>query len=83
MKWYEVNQLLDRCSSGIHHDGHPPPPPLRYCTCRLRKNVHLGFYFADLIFVNGQSTAKTAKIGSLENFRPYGISRLCMCNIVI
>ena len=35
------------------------------------ENVHLGFYFADLIFVVCQSTAK---IGSLENFRLYGIS---------
>ena len=38
-----------------------------------RENVRLGFYFADLIFVLCQSTAKTAKIGSLENFRLYGI----------
>ena len=30
------------------------------------ENVRLGFYFADLIFVVCQSTAKTAKIGSLE-----------------
>ena len=37
------------------------------------ENVRLGFYFADLIFVVCQSTAKTAKIGSLENFRLYGI----------
>ena len=37
-----------------------------------RENVRLGFYFADLIFVVCQSTAKTAKIGSLENFRLYG-----------
>ena len=35
--------------------------------------VRLGFYFADFIFVVCQSTAKTAKIGSLENFRLYGI----------
>ena len=35
------------------------------------ENVHLGFYFADLIFVVFQSTAKTMKIGSLENL--YGI----------
>ena len=34
------------------------------------ENVRLGFYFADLIFVVCQSTAK---IGSLENFRLYGI----------
>ena len=32
----------------------------------------LGLYFADLIFVGRLSTAKTAKIGSLENFRLYG-----------
>ena len=32
--------------------------------------MRLGFYFADLIFVVCQSTAK---IGSLENFRLYGI----------
>ena len=31
--------------------------------------MRLGFYFADLIFVVCQSTAK---IGSLENFRLYG-----------
>ena len=31
------------------------------------------FYFADLIFVVRESTSKTAKIGSLENFRLYGI----------
>ena len=37
-----------------------------------RENVRLGFYFADLIFVVCQSTAKTAKIGSLKNFRLYG-----------
>ena len=33
--------------------------------------VHLSFYFADLIFVVCQSTAKSAKIGSLESFRLY------------
>ena len=37
-----------------------------------RENVRLGFYFADLNFVVCQSIAKTAKIGSLENFRLYG-----------
>ena len=37
-----------------------------------RENLRLGFYFADLIFVVCQSTAKTAKIGSLENIRLYG-----------
>ena len=37
------------------------------------ENVRLGFYFADLIFVVCQSTAKTAKIESLENVRLYGI----------
>ena len=37
------------------------------------ENVRLGFYFTDLIFVVCQSTVKTAKIGSLENFRLYGI----------
>ena len=30
------------------------------------ENVRLGFYFADLIFVVCQSTAKTAEIGSYE-----------------
>ena len=35
------------------------------------ENVRLGFYFADLIFVVCQSTAKTAKIESLKNFRLY------------
>ena len=35
------------------------------------ENVHLGFYFVDLIFVVYQSTAK---IGSLENFWLDGIS---------
>ena len=37
------------------------------------ENVRLGFYFADLIFVICQSTAKPKKIGSLENIRLYGI----------
>ena len=37
------------------------------------ENVRLGFYFGDLIFVVRQSTAKTAKMGSLGNFRLYGI----------
>ena len=37
------------------------------------ENVRLSFYFADLIFVVCQSTTKTVKIGSLENFRLYGI----------
>ena len=36
------------------------------------ENVHLGFYFVDLIFVVCQSTTKTAKIGSLENIWLYG-----------
>ena len=36
-------------------------------------NVRLGFCFADLIFVVCQSTAKTVKIGSLENFRLYTV----------
>ena len=46
-----------------------------------RARVRLGFYFADLIFVDRQSTAKTAKIGSLENFRPYGIHGLSLTPI--
>ena len=37
------------------------------------ENVHLGF-FVDLIFMVCQSTAKTAKNGSLENFQLYGIT---------
>ena len=40
---------------------------------QLCENVRLGFYFADLIFVVCQSTAKTAKIGSLKIFRLYGM----------
>ena len=40
-----------------------------------RENVRLGFCFADLIIVVCQSTAKTAKIGSLENFCLYGSSK--------
>ena len=36
------------------------------------ENVRLGIYFMDLILMVCQSTAKTAKIGSLENFRLYG-----------
>ena len=36
------------------------------------ENVRSDFYFADLIFVVFQSSAKTAKIGSLENFRLHG-----------
>ena len=46
------------------------------------ENVRLGFYFADLIFVVCQSTAKTAKIGSLENFRLYGIQVAVSYNIM-
>ena len=34
------------------------------------ENMHLGFYFTDLIFVVCQSTAK---IGSLENFQLYSM----------
>ena len=37
------------------------------------ENVRLGFYFADLIFVVCLSTAKTAKIGSIEKIRLYGM----------
>ena len=33
------------------------------------------FYFVDLIFVVCESTVKTTKIGSLENFRLYGTTR--------
>ena len=43
------------------------------------ENVRLGVYFADLIFVVCQSTAKTTKIGSLENFRLYG--NMCIVNV--
>ena len=32
------------------------------------------FYFVELIFVDCCSNAKTAKIGSLKNFRLYGVS---------
>ena len=47
-------------------------PPANRARARAgRENVRLGFYFADLIFVVCQSTAT---IGSLENFRLYGIS---------
>ena len=45
------------------------------------ENVRLGFNFADLIFVVCQSTVKTAKIGSLENFRLYGIHALTQLNL--
>ena len=44
------------------------PPADRTCTGRC-----MDFYFADLIFVDCCSTAKTVKIGSLKNFRLYGI----------
>ena len=43
------------------------------------ENVRLGFYFTDLIFVVCQSTAKTAKIGTLENFRLYGSIQVHKC----
>ena len=36
---------------------------------RGRKNLRIGFYFAGLIFVVCQSTAKTTKIGPLKNSR--------------
>ena len=42
-----------------------------YIIILYSKNVRLGFYFADFIFVVCQSTAKTAKIRSLKNFRLY------------
>ena len=54
-------------SSGMHAPRWPRPLLSHVCA------YVLAFYFADLIFVDRQSTAKTAKIGSLENFRPYGI----------
>ena len=55
------------------------------------ENVRLGFYFADLIFVVCPSTMKTAKIGSIENFRLFyyyiGVNDLFkksnLCNIII
>ena len=47
------------------------------------ENVRLGFYFADLIFVVCQTTAKTAKIGSLENFRLYSTYiYICYLNLM-
>ena len=49
----------------MHHDGHAP------VIAHVR--VRLGILFRDLIFVDRQSTTKTAKIGSLENFWPYGM----------
>ena len=44
------------------------------------ENVRLGFYFADLIFVVCQSTAK---IGSLKNFRLYGMTMFLVSGIYI
>ena len=43
MNWCE---LLDRSSSGMHHDGHTPC----YRVCRRRENVHLGFLFRGFNF---------------------------------
>ena len=44
------------------------PPANRMCVgCN---NSRIGFYFVELIFVDGRSTVK---IGSLENFQLYGI----------
>ena len=47
-----------------------PPVIARAHKCQRRKKA---FYFADLVSVDRQSTAKTTKIGSLKNFQPYGI----------
>ena len=76
MNWCEVNPLLDWSNSGLHHDSHAPCYRAYVRAYQHRKYVRLGFYFVDLIFVDHQSTAKTVKIGSLENFRPYGISHI-------
>ena len=76
MNWCEINQLLDQSSRGMHHYGHAPC----YRTCAhmldVARTYVLAFYFVDLIFVDRQSTAKTMKIGSLENFRPYSTATL-------
>ena len=62
MNWYEINQLLDQSSNGMHRDGHTPyyRANMRACVCRRRENMRLGFRFN---FVDRQSTAK---IGSFE-----------------
>ena len=54
----------------MHHDDHAPC--YRACVCERRENMRLGFCFADLSFMDYKSTMKTAKIGYLKNFRPYG-----------
>ena len=72
MNWCEVNQLFDRSSSGMHAtpcNTMAMPPVIARFDVRM---CIWAFYFTDLIFVDSQSTAKTVKIGSLENFRPYG-----------
>ena len=44
-----------------------------------RKNLRIGFYFAGLIFMVCQSTAKATKIGPLKNFPLYGINPRHAC----
>ena len=65
----KVDQLIDRAACKSRW----PRPLLIAC-----ENLRIGFYFAGLIFVVCQSTAKTAKIGPLENFPLYGILVLCI-----
>ena len=47
--------------------------PIANCARAVSEIVSEEFYFADLIFVVCESTAKTTKIGSLENFQLYGM----------
>ena len=64
-KLIEFGKLSAWSMPCANHDGHTPC----HCACAVNELVHKEFYFADLIFVVFESTAKTAKIGSLENFR--------------
>ena len=67
MNWCEIGRLSDRSSSMPITMAMPPAN----CVYVGHENVRLEFYFTYLIFVVCQSTMKTAKIGSLENFQLY------------
>ena len=54
-----------------------PPANLAFA---ISKIAHGEFYFADLIIVVCESTAKTTKVGSLEDFQVYGICSVRMTN---
>ena len=69
MNWCEVNQLLAVACTMM------ATPPI-IARARVARTCVQAFYFADLTFVDHQSTAKTTKICSLENFRPYGKLRI-------